>query len=258
MTAATPGTVLAIDALDVTIPAAAIKAAGYVGCLHYLRNLTEDRCLKLLDAGLGVGTIFETIAAESLGGAGAGARDGQIAAAQMIGLGQPPGTLHAVNLADFKPSAGQIGAIGDYFAGYLAQTKTWQVLPYATGFVLKSLGVLGWQNAMDDNGVPGSVVVPTAVMYQDTQPTLTIPNASYDQDVVINPTLVNWWKKGTHMPSAPLPAGVEVLNTAITSVWTPTGLRVDAVMTGSNGSAYHKWYADGVGWSGPDVLNGAV
>lgn len=252
-------TQLAIDALDTTIPPAAIRAAGYVGVLHYLRNLTTARVQELHAAGLGVGTIFETNAAESLGGTSAGIRDGQIARQYMTALNQPVNTLHIVNVADFKPTAPQLPIIQEYYQAYYSETHQWQTLPYATGFVLNSLGV-GWQNPMDDNGVPGNIVVPNAAIYQRVTPTLNIPNASYDEDVIIHPVV--WWlppvpipspTPGVHVSGA-LPLGVKVLAASIAA---STPERWDVLMVADDGNCYHKWWVGG-SWHGPDMLNKAV
>jgi peptidoglycan hydrolase-like protein with peptidoglycan-binding domain len=177
-----------------------------VAALHYLRNLTADRVAALHAAGLGVGTIFETLADESLGGAAVGAADGQTAAAQMRALGQPAGTVHAVNLADFAPTADQLPAIVAYWAAYRAATAAWQVIPYGTGWLAQAAHLAEWQNAMDNNGVPGSLVAAGAVLYQRVQPTLSIPGADYDEDVILAP--LNWWAATPDPPPPPAPAPV--------------------------------------------------
>lgn len=189
---------LAIDALSTTISPGAIKAAGYIGVLNYLRNVTRDVVDGYHAVGLGFGSIFETEASESLGGAAAGIRDGQTAYAQMIALGQPRGTLHVVNLGDFAPIPSEVPVIRDYWTAYVQQVNAWSVIPYGTGWLLQQLALYGWQNAMDNNGFSGSMVVPEAVLYQRVRPTRSIPNASYDEDVVISP--LHWWVSSVPIP----------------------------------------------------------
>lgn len=194
---------LAIDSLSTTISPQAIKDVGYVGVLNYLRNITADVVAGYHSAGLGFGSIFETLANESLSGAPAGSRDGQTAAAQMQKLGQPTGTLHVVNLADFAATSTELSVIEAYWNAYLAQTSAWHVIPYGTGWLLQAMNQPGWQNAMNDNGVLGSTVVPQAVLYQRVQPTHVIPGASYDEDVILQP--LPWWTSQPNPTPQPVP-----------------------------------------------------
>lgn len=177
----------------------ATKEAGYVAVLRYLRNLTRAEAQAYLAAGLGVGTIFETAADEAALGAAVGASDGRVAASQAAVIGQPWGTLLVVNLADFAASPAQLPAIAAYFDAFRAEAAQYQTCGYGTAYVLEELaparpGVVWWQNAEDDNGVPGSVVWPGAWLYQRTAPTLQIPGvgqSQYDEDLVIRAP--NWW-----------------------------------------------------------------
>ena len=194
---------LAVDMLSTTIDPAAIKAAGYVAVLRYLKNLTPEEAHGYLAHGLGIGTIFESAATESLGGAAAGAQDGAVAAAMMRSLGQPAGTVHVVNLSDFAPTPADLPAITAYWHAYTAQTRQWQVIPYATGWLLHATGFLGWQNAMDDEGVPGSRVSSRAVIYQRVAPTKRIAG-SYDEDVILSDAL-RWWGITAPTPANPTP-----------------------------------------------------
>ena len=64
----------------------------------------------------------------------------------------------------------------------------WQFGGYATGYIISELvaaGAVGlwWQNAMNDAGVPGSVVSPHAGVYQRVTPTVAHPVAGVDEDV---------------------------------------------------------------------------
>lgn len=197
----------AIDMLSTTIDPAAIKAAGFVAVLRYLRNLTAPEVAGYLNAGLGVGTIFETDATRSLGGAAAGTADGQLAASQAAGIGQPHGTLLAVNLSDFAAGPSDIPPITTYWRSFKDAVGDYQVCGYATGYVIDMLvkqGEVGpwWQNAMNDSSWIGNRLHPDASLYQDTQVTLPLiagtPVTSYDQDAIIAP--LKWWTTATPDP----------------------------------------------------------
>lgn len=201
---------LAFDALSTTIDPAAAKAAGYEAFLGYTRVLTPAICQKYLAVGMGVGTIFEYQANESLQGAAKGTADGKLAAQQLTALGQPAGTVHVVNLADFAPTQSELPAVEAYWKAYTAETAAWHVIPYGTGWLLQAMAQLGWQNAMNDNGVPGSTVVTNAVVYQRTQPTRTIAGTSpgsYDEDIILE--TLPWWGLNTPQPT---PGGPPVVN----------------------------------------------
>jgi hypothetical protein len=193
-------TAYAVDMLDTAINPAAIKAAGYSAVNRYLRNLTAAEADGYLKAGLGVATIFETNAQESLGGAPSGATDGETAVAQAKSVGQQPGSLHWVNLSDFAPPPSDIPQILAYWRAYKADASYLQVGGYATGYVIDQLVKAGetgpwWQNAMNDSGWLGTTLHPQTSLYQDTSPTLpAIAGAAgqYDQDVIIDSSL-RWW-----------------------------------------------------------------
>lgn len=198
---------LACDYLDAPAPAAAFTAAGYVAVLRYLRNLTQADVAEAHAAGLGVGTIFETLADEALQGNAKGHVDGAAAAAGARTLGQPDGTLLVVNLGDFKPTPAQVPAIHSYFAGFDAEVPDFAICAYATSYLIGQLAALGahpiwWQNAMDDQGVRGNVVHPTASLYQRVTPTahVSAPGGSWDEDVILKP--IPWWT-AARAPSAP-------------------------------------------------------
>lgn len=212
-------TTLAIDAISTTIPPAAIKQAGYVAVLQYLRVLIPPAPPVIpgyLAAGLGVGTIFETAAAESTLGAAQGQRDGQTAATQAQSIGQPPGTILFVNVGDFAATPAEIPAINAYWGAFKQAASLYRVGGYATSYIINQLGptdpgALWWQNAMNDNGVPGNIVNPRTSLYQRVSPTLIIPGQTgqYDENVIISP--LPWW--GLALP--PLPEGKAMLPCAV-------------------------------------------
>lgn len=220
---------LAIDFYGARPNPQAVKTAGYTAVLFYLRNPADPHAY--INAGLGVGTIFEYLADESLQGAAKGTADGRLAAQQMTALGQPAGTVHMVNLADFAPTPTQLPAIRAYWLAYLAETSAWRVLPYGTGWLLQALDTLGWQNAMNDNGMVGSAVVPQAVLYQRVIPTLHIAGTAageYDEDVILQP--LPWW--GSPQPSAPVVSATTrpaiLLGDNVQKIDIPGGVRLDA------------------------------
>lgn len=208
-------TELAVDFLDTSIDPSAVKAAGYAGVLMYTRVLTAAICEKYLAAGLGVATIFEYAADESLQGAAKGTSDGQMAARQLRAVGQPPGTLHTVNLADFAPAVAELPNIVAYWDAYLAETSAWHVLPYGTGWLAQAAHLPEWQNAMNDNGVAGSLVAAQAVIYQRTSPTRVIAGvspSSFDEDVILS--AVPWWTSQPVHAATPTAADPPTTTTA--------------------------------------------
>lgn len=217
----------AIDISTARPAAAAIRAAGYSAVLGYLSGgLLLDGQPKDLDAAyiaslhaepLGVGFIWETGAQVSLEGQAQGTADGQAALAELRSLGAPAGMMVLANLGDFAATAEQIAVIHDYYYGFHQQLLAYQVGGYATGYIIEQLvagGAIGiwWQNAIDDEGVSGSVVTAAASLYQRTTPTLpaiagTSPG-DYDEDVYGFQTAPNWWQPAAAAPPAtgPTPA----------------------------------------------------
>ena len=217
---------LACDFLYQPAPAATIKAAGYDAVLTYLRVLTKTQVAAYHAAGLGVGTIFETLATEALGGAAKGAADGALVRSQCQALGQPPGTVVWFNVADFQPTPTQIPALAAYLRSFEQALGDYGCGPYATSYVMDALAhtsrQLWWQNAENDNGVPGNIVNSSAVLYQRVTPTLTIPGASpgsWDEDVVVNTATIPWWgptsKPATSPPATSTPATTQPSTPAV-------------------------------------------
>lgn len=256
------GTELAIDALGLaSIPPAAVKNSGYVAALGYLRNLTPQVVNAYLSAGLGVGTIFETAADEALGGTPLGSADGAAAAKQARSLGQPPGTILFVNLGDFAISAAEIPSVIAYYKAFRVQAAQYAVGAYATGYGIIELAAAGlpgpwWQNAIDDNGVPGSVVTNLTALYQRVSPTVSIPGqaGNYDENVQITP--LPWWSTGgVPVASQGLPASAYPIQQVVPITGGPNP--VEVYMLGKDGHVYHKWFSNGT-WNGYDIVDGAT
>ena len=184
---------------------AAIKAAGYVGVWRYLsggtagKDITFDEFESYLKAGLGVGLVWETTGERALDGAAAGAADGRAALAQVATVGYPHGAPLVCNVGDFAATAAQIPAIEAYYNAFVAQVAAYQFGGYATGYIIDQLVALGckgiwWQNAENDEGVPGNELSPYATVYQDVVETLPeiagSPRSDYDQDAIIGN--INW------------------------------------------------------------------
>lgn len=207
---------LAIDYAWARPDPAAIKAAGYDAVLRYLsadptKNLTPGEAAALHAAGLGIGLIWETTAQAALGGGPAGAADGAQAVGEAQALGLPEGCLLIANLGDFAATADQLAAIHAYYYAFRRVPGfSYQPGGYATGYIIEQLvaaGAIGvwWQNAIDDQGVSGSVVADHASIYQRRTPTLTIAGTApgdFDEDVWgFGPSpSPAWW-----MPSPPPP-----------------------------------------------------
>jgi hypothetical protein len=99
----------------------AIAAAGYIGAMRYLGG--DDRCIQgwergeLLDAGVGIGLIWELAADRVLDGWSAGRSDADSANWWADSLGAPEHTP-IYYCTDFAASDAQIaGPILDYYAG---------------------------------------------------------------------------------------------------------------------------------------------
>jgi len=186
---------------------AAIKAAGYAGVWRYLsggtpvKDLTGAEAAGLHAARLGIGCIWETTASRALAGANAGAADGLAAAVQAWKIGLPPGAPLVVNVGDFAASPDELDDIMGYYHAWRQQTAGWQTGGYATAYIIAGLVARGatglwWQNAIDDEGTPGSVVSPHAAVYQRVTPTLAIAGSKpgdWDEDVAVG-TPVAWWR----------------------------------------------------------------
>ncbi len=234
---------LACDFLYEPASPAAIKAAGYETVLTYLRVLTKTRVAAYHAVGLNVGPIFETLATEALGGAAKGAADGALVRSQCQALGQPAGSAVWFNVSDFQPTATQIAALSAYLEAFETALGDYAYGPYGTSYVINTLAhtsrQLWWQNAENDNGVPGDIVNPAAVLYQRVTPTLAIAGASpgsWDEDVVVNTASPPWWGPATK-PTTPTP-------TTKPATAPPTGLTVTPA---------HVLIKGGLGWCASPV-----
>jgi hypothetical protein len=176
-----------------------IKNAGYDAVLLYLRATTVSAVEAYLAAGLGVGLIFETAAAEATSGGSVGTTDGQVAVSQAQGLGAPGGAVIFVNIGDFAATPSETADVCAYLAAWSAQVTDagYTVGAYGTRWIIEQMVSLGasacwWQNAMDDQGSLGSVVSPHASLYQRVTPSLVIPGGGgWDEDEILG--LVSWW-----------------------------------------------------------------
>lgn len=194
---------------------AAIRAAGYAAVWRYLsldpsKNLTAAEAAALHAAGLGIGLVWETAAQRGLGGAAAGAVDGNAAATQARAIGLPPGAPLLANVGDFAAAPGDLDLIEAYYHAFRPFVSEWQAGGYATSYIIAGLvqrGAQGvwWQNAMDDQGVPGNVVSPHASVYQRVTPTRQIAGSKpgdWDEDVSgFGPARVNWWRAAPPPPA---------------------------------------------------------
>jgi len=178
----------------------AVHAAGYVGVIGYLspdttgKNLAPTDATAYRAAGLDVLLVWETTANRALDGSNAGALDAQAALAQARAIGYPTDHPLFANVGDFVAMMSDIPVIAAYYTAFASTCAAsgQKAGGYGTGFIIDQLaqrGALGvwWQNAIDDAGFPGSDVSPAANIYQRVTPTLSIPGADYDEDVVVKP-----------------------------------------------------------------------
>lgn len=202
----------------------AIAAAGYTAVLRYLsedpaKDLLAAEAAGLHAAGLGIGLIWETTAGRALAGEGAGLIDAAVAAGELRSLGVPAGTPVFANVGDWAVAAAEVGAIRGYYYGWRHGLAEYQpgAGGYGCAYILGQLaegGAVGiwWQNAIDAEGVPGSIVSPHASIYQRTTPTRSIagtPAGQWDEDAcgfgpVPEPP---WWRPApAPAPEPPAPA----------------------------------------------------
>ena len=213
-------TSLGVDYLNQPCPPSTLAQAGYQFVLTYSRVITAAQISQTHAAGMALGLIFESTADRALGGGQAGASDAVTFLTQIDGLGYPAGTVAFTNVGDFVAAPSQMPAINAYYGSWSGVIASRSFAPgaYGTGYIIDQLVALGnggywWQNAMDDNGEPGSRVSPNAHIYQRVATTLVRPGSlGIDENVLIKP--VPLWGKAlipnpTPAPSAP-PAPVPV------------------------------------------------
>lgn len=191
---------LAIDFDGARPSPQAVLSSGHVAVLRYLRDLGKLEAASYLDAGLGIGLIFEYAADRALSGAAGGWADGRLAAGQAAALGVPPGTICFLNVGDFVATADQIPFIAGYYNAFFDNVgPAFAPGGYGTRFIIDALAASGckgiwWQNAMNDAGVTGDVVSIHAGLYQRVVPTVGIAGVAagdVDEDVVLAP--IPWW-----------------------------------------------------------------
>lgn len=181
---------------------AAIKAAGYSGAMRYLspdpsKNLTASERDGLLNAGLGIGLVWESIASRAGQGSKAGAQDAVAAEAQAKALGLPANVpiFYAV---DFDASP---GIVAPYFAG-VTSVATRPVGVYGSLRVVEGTNVpWKWQAAAWSAGKVSS----QAHLYQRLTATVPHPIPSTDENIVIRPFPM--WTKTPPTPRKPSKPG---------------------------------------------------
>lgn len=200
---------------------AAIRAAGYTAVIRYLsldpsKDLTATEAAQLHAAGLGIGLIWETTANRALGSTVAGEVDGGLVRQQLQDLGAPPGMPVLANLGDFVASPDQLGAISAYYVAFVSQLQEYAggAGGYGSGWLINQLArqfptAIWWQNAMDDQDIPGSEVVAATSIYQRITPTRNLPDPAgeYDEDAYgFGPRpVLPWWTAAVPAPPPPPP-----------------------------------------------------
>lgn len=267
---------LAIDFDGARPSPQAVQSSGHVAVLRYLRDLGPIEARTYLDAGLGIGLIFEYAADRALSGGAGGQSDGKLAAGQAISMGAPKGTICFLNVGDFVATPQQIPAIVAYYNEFFtAAGGLFTPGGYGTRFIIDSLAAAGcqgiwWQNAMNDNGVTGDIVSIHAGLYQRVIPTVGIAGVAagdVDEDVVLAP--IPWWTAtGVAGADPPAPKGLPPLTplpqTAfpIKQVWsqwagpdvTAANNELDVFYLGSDGKVYHYLFRPGSGWAGFETI----
>lgn len=140
-----------------------IKSAGYSFVCRYLapdtsawKKLTKDEAVVLNNAGLNIVSIWEQGASNALGGATAGTKDGQLALAEAVKVGQPTGS--AIYFAiDFEATASQMNTIEAYLKAAAQQITGYEVGVYGSYAVIEEMAKRGvckhfWQTLAWSNG----------------------------------------------------------------------------------------------------------
>lgn len=130
---------------------AALAAAGKTFAVRYLypgggKGLTSGEVADLTANGIAVAVVFESGGAEALNGAGAGARDAQIAQGQLAACGLPA-TMPVYFAVDFDANGGQLSAIDDYLNGagsVLGQARVGVYGSYAVTTHCRASGSAPW------------------------------------------------------------------------------------------------------------------
>jgi Domain of unknown function (DUF1906)/Putative peptidoglycan binding domain len=205
---------LAIDYSFVHPNPQAIADAGYQIVLRYIstdppKDVLPPEAAALHAVGLSIGLVWETDAQAALEGAQQGQADGTQAVVLARQLGYS-GVIFT-NVGDFAVDPGQVSTINAYFTAFegVVNSSGFMAGGYGTGYIISILapdhqGAYWWQNAMNDNGVPGDVVVGAASIYQRIRPTKVIvgtPASDYDEDLVMVP--VPFWGKAIIPPPPP-------------------------------------------------------
>jgi hypothetical protein len=189
-------TPLYADFSDARPSPASIKAAGYTGVIRYgsrtpAKNLTRAERQSYIDAGLDVLGVWETTGTDALSGAPAGSADAVAAEVFFATCGYPTDAAHPILYAiDFGATAQQDVPVEEYFEaieGTSSRSHGWG--PYGSLSVCAAVaaavpGAAGyWQTAAWSSGK----VWAGANLYQRVTPTLIIPGASYDENVLLIP-----------------------------------------------------------------------
>jgi Domain of unknown function (DUF1906) len=200
-----------------------IRSAGYIGVIGYIspeptKNMTPVYATALQAAGLGVLLVWESTAQQALGGAASGRSDAVQAVMLANALKYPNGSPLFVNIGDFAATEDQIPFIRSYYEAFAAGINPRMAGGYGTGYIINQLAPvctgIWWQNAMDDEGVPGSTITPHTAIYQRTSITLSpIPGGGYDEDVLVNNIPVQLWLGVAPIPT-PTPKPVVVTTTS--------------------------------------------
>jgi hypothetical protein len=171
---------------------AAIRAAGYLGVMRYLapdnplthsKILFKDEATTLLDAGLGVGLVWEWTAGRAAAGYDAGVADSSAAELQAEALGFPP-HLPIFFAVDFGTSP---SVVLPYFQGIASlavnPVGVYGSLQVVEGILSSGYATFAWQTC----GWSGLAVSPRANLYQRLHATVPNPLPSTDEDVLIHP-----------------------------------------------------------------------
>lgn len=222
-TVTNPRETVGIDYADPITDPRTIVEAGYSFVMRYVspigsgraagpsspnpKDVTADELHALVDAGLAVGLVFESTANRALGGASAGHQDGQTAAARAAQVGYP---LDRVMYwaVDFPAAPSTFPTLQAYGEGFAAGWPGAQHGPYGSAPVVDALAPhfpRRWQAMAWSDGK----VSRNADLLQRVGHYHPIPRGrtagSFDEDVLLVPSVPFLWKPRPGGPFAPQP-----------------------------------------------------
>jgi hypothetical protein len=184
---------------------------GYIGVLRYLssdasKSISADEAAALGRAGKLLGLVWENGAQDALGGAAAGARDGQTANQHADAVGFPR-SLPLYYAADFDVQPNQMQTCVEYVQAAGQQGRA--ARGYGSIAFIEGLALAGISPGWQAEAWSGTAVSPHACLYQRVQHTIpTLPGVdpgAYDENVIIDLANAGLWDQSVSAAAASPP-----------------------------------------------------